>query len=391
MCVVVAMAGVGVLLTAPGLGDSLKDSAPAIHEASTVPVRAFPRMSLGSQRELKYVGSYSADGKFRARPSPATPRAARELPHSMRLATTERRIEDFEHSNHFVAVAQDRSAFAEVRDRLLTLVYGRESVLRTPRHLTTDSRRRLIISDPGGPAVHVLDPGGKNSFRIVAGQGHRLGMPSGTAVDREDNIYVADSDRGVILVYNSEGGFLRSLGVLNGGEGLFHRPTSIAIDRKADRLYVLDSPRLFMLDLNGKVLQRLGTLRSNTGPFENPMDIALTEHELLVIDGAGTRVHMIDLQCNPVRKMNLPHVPMSGDISVGVDSQGNIYASFAGASTIRIYNHDGVLLGSAGYLGTRSGEFDFPTGLWVDANDRVYVADTSNARVQVFQLGSTQP
>jgi hypothetical protein len=32
------------------------------------------------------------------------------------------------------------------------------------------------------------------------------------------------------------------------------------------------------------------------------------------------------------------------------------------------------------------GEFSAPGGLWVDANNRLYVADTANVRVQLFQL-----
>jgi len=46
------------------------------------------------------------------------------------------------------------------------------------------------------------------------------------------------------------------------------------------------------------------------------------------------------------------------------------------------------MLASFGELGTRIGDFDEPTGLWIDAGNRLYVADTRNARVQVFKLAS---
>ena len=70
-----------------------------------------------------------------------------------------------------------------------------------------------------------------------------------------------------------------------------------------------------------------------------------------------------------------------------MDRFGHIYVSFAGASMVRVYNHDAALLSSFGYLGIRIGEFNSPTGLWLDSTNRIYVADTGNLRVQVFQLG----
>ena len=54
-------------------------------------------------------------------------------------------------------------------------------------------------------------------------------------------------------------------------------PQGIAIDRKAGRLYLVDSPRnlVFMLDLTGKVLKRLGKYHDVTGvgEFDDPTDI----------------------------------------------------------------------------------------------------------------------
>ena len=394
-----------MLMVATGLSRSFKESAPLASGVRTPPgllapemvVRAFPRVDLGNQGQLKYVGSYSPDGKFRAlsklerwldRAARATPEIAPpQVRRFVPLGFSERRVEDFEPPGYAARIAQGHSALAEVRDAIIQLLYGREHVLRAPRHVITDSRQRLIISDPGVPAIHVLDTRGKTSFRIVGGPGRRLRLPSGAAVDGEDNIYVADSERGMVLVYGPDGRFLRDIGSLGGGEGLFHFPTSIAIDRKAGHLYVLDSPRLFMLDLRGKILERIGTSRGDAGEFTNPTDIALSPDELLVLDEGGLRVHIMDLQCHLLRRLSLPNVPQSRETGLGVDSFGNIYVSFASASTVRVYNHDAALLSSFGYGGVRIGEFNYPVGLWLDSTNRLYVADTGNARVQVFQLG----
>jgi hypothetical protein len=51
------------------------------------------------------------------------------------------------------------------------------------------------------------------------------------------------------------------------------------------------------------------------------------------------------------------------------------------------------LMGTFGQSGNRIGEFSAPGGLWVDASNRIYIADTANARVQVYQIsaGTTSP
>jgi DNA-binding beta-propeller fold protein YncE len=38
-----------------------------------------------------------------------------------------------------------------------------------------------------------------------------------------------------------------------------------------------------------------------------------------------------------------------------------------------------------GALGGGPGQFNLPAGLYVDAEDRLYVADSFNRRVQIFQ------
>ena len=70
----------------------------------------------------------------------------------------------------------------------------------------------------------------------------------------------------------------------------------------------------------------------------------------------------------------------------GVDLAGNIYVSDVRDSHIRIYGPDGSLRGSFGRSGMEIGEFNSPAGLWIDGANRLYVSDTNNGRVQVFQL-----
>ncbi len=50
------------------------------------------------------------------------------------------------------------------------------------------------------------------------------------------------------------------IGSLKGGEGYFKRPTGIAVDSAAQRIYVTDTLRdkIFVLDMQGNILQTIG-------------------------------------------------------------------------------------------------------------------------------------
>jgi DNA-binding beta-propeller fold protein YncE len=214
-------------------------------------------------------------------------------------------------------------------------------------------------------------------------------------VDAEDNIYIADSERGMVLVYNRYGQFVRYIGKFH-GENMYERPTGIAIDRKAGRLYLADTPRnlVFILDLQGNVLKRLGKDRkgNGSGEFVSPTQIAVSDHGIVVLDTERSRIQVLDLDGNRTACYFLV-VGADRDNGLAVDSNGNIYISYVARAIIRMYKPDGTPMATFGQSGSRIGEFLSPRELWVDASNRIYVADTENARVQVFQVitGATSP
>ena len=68
-----------------------------------------------------------------------------------------------------------------------------------------------------------------------------------------------------------------------------------------------------------------------------------------------------------------------------MDSDGNIYLVDAAFNNFQIFNDDGQLLLWVGNTGVSPGEFYLPSGLYVDKSDKIYISDTFNRRIQVFQ------
>jgi len=360
--------------------------------------------------EIEYLGSYFSDGKFRTTTridyDNVRSRGSRsrvwsrpnEVPDFIDLQPKERVEENYEPPAHAVKPLKGKSLLALLRDDIVTFAYGHERILLAPHQVAVDSRGRVLVVDRDIRAVHVF--GAPDSFRIAGGPHRRLLLPDGIAVDADDNIYIADSERGLVLVYDRDGKFLRYIGK-RGNEGLFHSPTAIAIDRNTGRLFLLDTPRhlLFVLDLEGNILKRIGRPRPHAigravneiipMDFDFPTEIAIGKNEVVVVDSANSRIHVMDLQGNPVAQFMIratPGPPLIDEVGVAVDPTGNIYVSNTTDSHIRIYSRDGILLGSFGGNGMEVGEFNSPAGLCVDGRNRLYVGDTNNSRVQVFQL-----
>ncbi len=53
---------------------------------------------------------------------------------------------------------------------------------------------------------------------------------------------------------------------------------------------------------------------------------------------------------------------------------------------VQIFDREGNFLYSFGGQGQEEGEFWMPLGIYIDEKDFIYVADSYNARVQVFQV-----
>ena len=374
--------------------------------------RPFPRLRLDQGHQVEYVGMFPADARFRTSSKldrfaertgapPAGEVQQSEVP-AYSLHSYEAAFADYAPPRHAAVAARVESPSRSLFNDLATLVYGHQRVLRVPLNVTTDSHQRVIVSDPAIPAVHIIDPQGGGSFRILGGGSRRLSLPGDVAVDADDNVYIADVLQEIVLVYDRYGRFVRTIGATH-EESIFQQVSGIAIDRKSGRLYVADGPEdmVYMFDLQGAVLKRIGRNQEDSKPgelkirssmaaheFNYPTHLAVGENEVIVLDSDGKRIRILDLDCHPAGGFTVQRAAQDRADGVGIDHEGRIYVLYSNTSEIRGYNRDGKVLTSFGEPGVRIGDFSEPRGLWIDANNRLYIADTGNTRVQVFQLTS---
>jgi len=284
--------------------------------------------------------------------------------------------------------------------RVIDIVAGapENHLMARPYSVATDSRGRIIVTDPGLSGVHVFDFE-KQKYKFLSREEGKdaLNSPQCVAVDAQDNIYVTDSETGKIAVWDANLKYKRSIGSLKGGEGFFKRPTGIAVDSAAQHIYVTDTLRhkIFVLDMQGNVVQTIGKNGSGPGEFNFPTELRLNGNELIVVDAMNFRVQVLDRSGQFVYG-----VGRIGEISgtmyrpkgVAVDSEGDVYVVDGIFDTVQVFNRKGELLYYFGRTGNGAAEFQLPAGLTIDRDDRIYVVDSFNRRVEIFKYsGATKP
>ena len=174
--------------------------------------------------------------------------------------------------------------------------------LMRPYSVVTDSHGRIIVTDPDAAGIHIFDFA-QQKYKFISRQEkgkNSLFAPQCVAVDAKDNIYVTDSESGKIFVFDANGKYDRMIGALKFGEGIFKRPTGIAIDSAANRIYVTDTLRnkIYVMDMQGSVLQTIGKPGGGEGEFNFPTELRLDGDNLIVVDAMNFRVQVLDKSGN---------------------------------------------------------------------------------------------
>ena len=197
-------------------------------------------------------------------------------------------------------------------------------------------------------------------------EGRTIGSTAGIALDRDGtSIWTFDrcgdqlcvgSDLAPIQKFDASGNLVKSFGV-----GMFIRPHGIHVDADGN-VWVTDAE-----GPNGEDPRRDG---KGHQVFKFSPDGTL----LMTLGKAGVAGDGPD-------EFNMPSavfVAPNGDIFVG-DGHG-------GESNARVmkFSKDGALIKTWGMRGTGPGEFELPHALAMDASGRLFVGDRGNNRIQIF-------
>ncbi len=224
--------------------------------------------------------------------------------------------------------------------------------------------------------------------------------PTGLALDKDGNIYVADTDNHSVQKFDKDGKFLaRWGGEASNQEGLFYYPRGLAAGLEGD-IYIADSGnnRVQKFDSEGNVMQAWGKFGfawrgAGMGKFDVPWGVATDkEGNLYVSDTSNARIQKFQPDGTPLLKWGRDG-SFDGAFffprGMAVDFVGNIFIADEGNNRIQKFDARGSFLAKWGKDGAGPGQFKAPWGVACDALGNVYVADQGNHRIQKFDGNGT--
>ena len=197
---------------------------------------------------------------------------------------------------------------------------------------------------------------------------------------------VSDQDLSVDTTFSQ-----RLFSFLSGAKPKTNRivePMGLVVSDDGKRLYVSDFAHLavFIFDFENNSFAKIGAQER----LARPVGLALDgEENLYVVEQEKKGISVFDRQGQKVRFITSPDIERPTGIAIDRD-RGRIYLADTGHTKsvtheVVMFDLRGQRLGAVGAgKGSGSGQFLFPTYLAVDKTGNLYVTDTLNSRVQMF-------
>lgn len=240
---------------------------------------------------------------------------------------------------------------------------------------------KMVVADPDAAAIHIFNMRQKQYEKLLNLGETQLAAPIAVALGSE-RLFIADSALNKVFILDQN---LEVVKMLKN----FKRPTSLVFDDKRNILYVADTlaHKIKLFSSNGDFKSQFGGRGEGNAAFNFPSHIAFADDHLFVNDTLNFRIQIFKHDGTHVKTFG-KHGDVTGAIGqskgVAVDSDGHLYVADAVSNRIQIFNQDGDFLLDFGRFGQSPGFFRLPAGMAV-LNDLIYVADSYNSRIQVFQ------
>jgi uncharacterized protein (TIGR03437 family) len=307
----------------------------------------------------------------------------------------------------------------------------------------TIANGNLYIADQVNQRVRWVTSGNINTLAGVGTTGYsgdgatalkaNLFGPSGVAVDKNNNLYIADTQNNVIRMVTSGGQISTFAGNDTNGAGYsgdgnsavngqMAAPVGMTFDSKGN-LYICDSGNNVIRAVTAGIFS---TVVGNHVPDFNgdggpAIHAELNNPEAMAFDLAGN-IYIADTLNHRIRKVttdgNIATIAGNGTPGragdggqainaqlnqprgVAVDTAGNVYIADSFNNVIRVVLPTGQIAtvagtGGAGYGGdsgpATAAQLHFPTAIALDSSGNLFVADTDNSVIRELTPAPAQP
>ena len=252
-----------------------------------------------------------------------------------------------------------------------------------PVRIASDSFGQIYVTDTHKDRILVYDQVG-TFVRQIDG----LSAPLGLAITPDGRIYVGEDGSDQVSIYSTSGPLL---GVLDGPP--VQMPNSIDIDPVAGKIFVADSKAAMVLvyDINGIFQYSIDGSTAGDGAFIFPVGVAVdpAAQTLYVMDRGTYKVYGFDYMGNYLTSfgsVGRGDGRFSRPQGLTIDGDGRVFATDAFQSYVQVFDSAGQFLASIGSFGTAKGQLSVPLDVHVDQFNRLLVTSNNNSRVEVYGL-----
>ena len=227
---------------------------------------------------------------------------------------------------------------------------------------------------------NIIEVYNKSSTELLhtMGNGQLGGNLPGVVFYDQENILVSDADNSSIKMFTIHGQHVRTI---DRGSTTF-KPLGITISPDG-HIYVCDAANdcVCVFDINGKFIFSFGSRGSGDECFHWPVDLCFASDDYLHITDVGnSRICVYDKDGKFIGQFTTTYKPWC----IEATDCGHLIVSSFVSHNIMIYTTGGDLVHVFGERGSELGQFLYRTGVSVDSDGFIYIADCCNNRIQVF-------
>ena len=248
----------------------------------------------------------------------------------------------------------------------------------------------LLTSCGAGPDGDRINSAVFSEVLVIGARGNGAGLfvkPRSVVVDRADNVYVCDMT-GRIQKFDPEGNYLLQWQMPEIERG---RPKGMALDHEGNIVVIEPHySRINHFTPEGELVSQWGQHGRERGELSFPRSVAFAPDgsafvsEFQIVE----RLQKFGLARESVRVeiCGAGNGPSEFNRAEGLslDATGKLYVADSCNHRVQVFDGDGTFLREHGGPGAASGEFSYPYDVRVDEQGRQYVCEFGNSRVTVL-------
>ena len=213
--------------------------------------------------------------------------------------------------------------------------------------------------------------------------GGSMGCMFGIGFNKSGIWAVADYSNHRVHVYSANDELIKIFGSKGKTNCLFKLPVGVAFDNK-NCLYVSEygNHRVQKFDANFEYMLQFGEEGDDDGQLNHPMGIAAYKDKVYIADSANSRIAVF--YTNGKFCCNIIGGCLGDPYDLAINEVNDQLLVIDSTCCVRLFALDGAYTGKFSSLGTGRGQLNHPQSLAIDSNAFVFVADTYNHRVCIF-------